>query len=952
MFITNTPIHGPLIEHFADLYGCDVDAATKKLLTSPMELRNEVPDEAGRKSYKLIPGHTRMGEYGPTKADVMVIGKAPNYEEYDKRRNFSGLAGDQLWNVTDSLGVDTSDWFLTNAIWYHTDDVKSRDFTNCQRLLAETINQVQPKYVLLLGAQALKGFKMLKSKAEASKSNLKNMRGAPFEWNSMIVMAAMHNSICLVDPGKTDDFKAEIGRFVDIVKTGGIAVWPEVSISTITNADELNELVDALIAAGHTKFAIDCEWGGGDWLHGKLLTIQIAWARNESAVIVLRRRGLVDSFTPSQTAVVDPLKRLFKRPGVGIIGHNVRGDLKWLTSIGIDLADEFVDNGFDTMLGYHLLKEESDLQLEIAASSILKAPRYDNKLRVWLETNRISKDRIKAEGYSMIPDEVLHPYAAWDAMVTYGLYEVIPGMLRQWPGCWEHYEDTVQPVHHALDEMEATGVAVDEQRLLEQTDLFKEKQDELLQTIRDTFNWKSFNPRSTNQVRELLFGIKPKPKSKGVSKTQAPEGAITLNLTPIKTSDDEDWARIVHHGLAGVANPSTDSESLGILAAEDPRVKSLQQFRFVDQIAKNFMRVQEENDDGELEWTGGIGANIGPDGRMHTIYRQTLKTGRYATSPNLQNMPKKQEKAIQAIFTKAGILDPRYETIRGVFQASPGHVFVEGDWNQAELWTLGACAHDEDFLNVLRSGTDIHTTMMQKMFGDKEYKGKLIRDYTVNELNKLRKSDKLLDSYRVMAKTVVFGIPYGRGGNAISRAVKQEGCICTPAEASGWIDVFFQTYPKIHAYLEWCKAQVLNPRYIVNPFGRYKHFSPTPDKMTIAKMQRESCNFPIQSSVGDAMSRALINFYGYKKFIDPNVVYRIMLSIHDAVILEVPIAHVEDVVENVMPYCMEKNVVLPGLGLQYTLGDIEISLRWGEHADPAELLSMGIPRHLCGFEDK
>lgn len=105
------------------------------------------------------------------------------------------------------------------------------------------------------------------------------------------------------------------------------------------------------------------------------------------------------------------------------------------------------------------------------------------------------------------------------------------------------------------------------------------------------------------------------------------------------------------------------------------------------------------------------------------------------------------------------------------------------------------------------------------------------------------------------------------------------------------------------------------------------------------------------STVGDAMSVALINFYTYKRFINRKVDYRLLLSIHDAVLMEVPIAHVESVVNEVIPYCMVNNVEVPDVGLHYSIGDIDIQLRWGEKADPNELESMGIPKKLCGFKD-
>lgn len=195
-------------------------------------------------------------------------------------------------------------------------------------------------------------------------------------------------------------------------------------------------------------------------------------------------------------------------------------------------------------------------------------------------------------------------------------------------------------------------------------------------------------------------------------------------------------------------------------------------------------------------------------------------------------------------------------------------------------------------------------------------------------------------------------IPYGRGAAAIVREIKKEGVRDkTNQEAQGWIDAFYQTFPRIHAYLEWCKQQVVDPRFLRNPWNRYRRFPWTTDEDLIADYQREAVNFPIQSTVGDAMSLALVNFWNFKRYIDRSVDYRLLLSIHDAVLLEVPVAHVERVVNQVIPACMTQAVEVPEIGLRYSIGDIDIQLRWGEKANPAELLELGVCRSLCGFKD-
>ena len=421
----------------------------------------------------------------------------------------------------------------------------------------------------------------------------------------------------------------------------------------------------------------------------------------------------------------------------------------------------------------------------------------------------------------------------------------------------------------------------------------------------------------------------------------------------MKSTGNDDWAAVVEKGKDTRVNPATDNETLGILAPESPLVAKLKDYKTIAQIAKNVLRPYTIGPAPDCKpiYDGGLGSHIKEDGRVHSSIRVTLETGRYASSdPNLMNLPKRREADIARIFKNDPATAGRYYPVRTAFIARPGHVLVEGDWNQAELWTMGYISGDEDFIHTLMT-SDLHTVMMQTMFEDKLYQDKKIKEYSVEELNRLRKTDKYLESLRICAKTVNFGIPYGRGGAAIVREVKQEGVECTANEANSWIAAFFNKFQKVAAFLEACKAAVINPGFLENPYNRRRTFPQCSNKKAIADMQREAVNFPIQSTVGDAMSEALINLYLYRR-LNPSILYRIIMSIHDAVILEVPAAHVAAVCDHVMPECMTNQLEIPKIGLRYTLGDFDISTRWGGKDSPEKLEEMGVDRRYCGYNER
>ena len=139
-------------------------------------------------------------------------------------------------------------------------------------------------------------------------------------------------------------------------------------------------------------------------------------------------------------------------------------------------------------------------------------------------------------------------------------------------------------------------------------------------------------------------------------------------------------------------------------------------------------------------------------------------------------------------------------------------------------------------------------------------------------------------------------------------------------------------------------TRFIQPGRIINPYGRVRSFPYTKDNAVLAGMQREALNFNIQSTVGDTMSQALVNFSAYQRMRPGR--FKIIASIHDAVMLKVPIAHIEEVVEKAIPMCMVHGCEVPKIGLKFQVDKPDIVLRWGEHATKGELLEWGVPERF------
>jgi DNA polymerase-1 len=609
----------------------------------------------------------------------------------------------------------------------------------------------------------------------------------------------------------------------------------------------------------------------------------------------------------------------------------------WLTGRGIDIMSRAY---MDTMLVDHALNENAEHDLESVAVRYTDMGRYDWQLRKWLSDNGVGDKQLRRVGYRDIPDDLLHPYSCCDADATYRVAAVLDRLLslpanEMVARC---YRDIIHPCMTPLHEMELNGVLADWGRLVMLVRKYEQKKLELVEKLRDDVGDPDFNFRSVPQVQKLLFGKRD-------------EGG--LGLTPLKTTGKpakmwEDLLLEDDPSAVSRASPSTDAESLEYLASETPIASKLRDVKIIDQVTKNFLRSPEVDFDTGVEvFHDGLVGQIDADGRVRTTFSQMSETGRQKSSdPNMQNLPSRQNDELDRI------MGPDVPHIRSCFVSPEKTVMIEADYKSAELFTLGYLANCPALVRDCAS--DIHArgavTRMgaPKWFGFDEY---------------AKPPDDWKTKYkhlRIASKTISFGIPYQRGAKAIAREIVKAThgqLMCDLIKAQRMVDGFYAQYPEVAAYVEMCKNSVLRGS-LFNPYGRTRRFavSDSLDQGTIAAMQREAVNFPIQSTVADTLNQAMYNLWYFRKLYPGLAEYRIILAVHDALFLEVPVSSVRVVVEKALPLSMNYGATVPSwkptsdyVATQpFNLDiDIEVMTRWGEKADKSELIAMGLDSDIA-----
>jgi DNA polymerase I-like protein with 3'-5' exonuclease and polymerase domains len=203
---------------------------------------------------------------------------------------------------------------------------------------------------------------------------------------------------------------------------------------------------------------------------------------------------------------------------------------------------------------------------------------------------------------------------------------------------------------------------------------------------------------------------------------------------------------------------------------------------------------------------------------------------------------------------------------------------------------------------------------------------------------------------RVGAKATIFARNYGGGAETIARKIQEEGVLASVEDVQRMLDAIDEIYPDTVRYKNDAMARVLEPGWLASCFGRYRRFIPTNDPSVLGELQRKAANFGMQAGVADGMNEGLDNLYNHPR--KEEIGYRIVLQIHDAALLEVPVEHVDEVYDKIMPECLTEKITFRSCDLDgiaypdspvYRFGiDRKVCYRWGEALTWKECDALGV----------
>ena len=394
------------------------------------------------------------------------------------------------------------------------------------------------------------------------------------------------------------------------------------------------------------------------------------------------------------------------------------------------------------------------------------------------------------------------------------------------------------PLSIVLADMENTGIRVDRDYLKEVEITLDKQMKDIEQEIYDLAG-STFNIMSPAQLAKVLFE----------------DLAIPY---PKKVKDNK---------------YSTSKDILDKIAFVHPIVEKVLEYRTLAKLYTNY--------------AVGLQNEIREDGRIHTIFTQTLtRTGRLSSiEPNLQNIPARSDYS---------------KMIRKAFLPDEGSVLLSSDYSQVELRIFAHMSHEENLIQAFIDGKDIHAKTASDIF-----------HVPMEEVTK---------DMRRNAKAVNFGILYGISGFGLS-----EDLGIDISSAKKFIDNYLETYPGIQNYMEEAKALAYRNGYVKTLMNRKRVIEELSSKnyMIRSSGERMALNTPIQGTAADILKKAMVEIY--QEFEKKNLKSKMLIQVHDELVFNVlnnELEEVKKIVQNIMENTFKLDVPLKV--------DIEVGNNWYE----------------------
>lgn len=616
----------------------------------------------------------------------------------------------------------------------------------------------------------------------------------------------------------------------------------------IRDSEKLKNFLQAALESPNPFFALDSETTSLYPRNGYVLGISMSYERDHGVYVD------ADCIDEEASWMIQELcnKKV-------VIFHNAKFDKKFLE---FHFGWEF-PNYEDTMLLHYCLDENPGTHgLKQLAMQYTDYGDYEQPMYEWIDEFR-KKNGILKEDFSFeyIPFDVIQPYAAIDAIVTFLIYIKLKPAVQKNKKLDKVYREILIPACTALGEIENNGVPFDIDRLkFAQIEMQKSIDESIAELYREPLvrqfefaQGKEFNPNSVMQLRTFLFDY--------------------LKLTPTgkKTGTDQN---------------STDAEVLQELAEQHPVPALILNIRQKSKIKNTYL--------------DKIIPQLDKDGRLRTNFNiHGTTSGRLSSSGklNLQQLPRDNP------------------AVKGSIKARPGYKIVAVDLTTAEVYVAAVLSNDKELMGVFKSGGDFHSTIAKKVFNLPCEIGQVKELYPL-----LRQAAKAI-TFGIMYGAGPSKISQQVTKDAKANGMDY---VFTKEDAEDAIKAYFKQFKGLKSWITKNQEFIASNGYIYSFFGRKRRLPNvlSTDGGIKSHAIRSGLNFLVQSPASDVNLLACIDMQNYIK--KAKMGARIFALVHDSILAEVPEDEVDTYVEKLQLFIKsDRGLSIPGcsIGCEFEVGD-------------------------------
>jgi len=821
---------------------------------------------------------------GSSNPDIMIVLDHPARVEDNFGRLIQGEIKKKLYYFLKKAGINPADVFFTSAIRckpINPSDIKAKNINACRKYLLYDIKEVKPKIVIAMGKYA--------HWALTDKQSVREFRGhfdeLSFNYGKKEIKVPIMPSFGVnasLGKWEYDDYIIHDLKKAKKFISQGLPKLKELpKFKTVLNLKDLAEFEETMMSKEVKWSTSDLETTGfkffkdAPFMHG--------YCTNNDDIFVIPtltyKKHHIKKWDKENIERGRVINRFVKEHRLKIMATirrvNARKDIKWIFHNGkfdVNFARyhkvPYSDLSYDTLLADSLIDENKQHALNICMEYRgLDFGAYDS-----LNWQYVNKDEDKQKTYQNIPPLICERYLAID---VYGLKEMFPITVKELKadGLYDHFMQVKMKALKLMTGVEYKGVKGDRKLLSEINEILTEKINSLVKEAREYTKIEDFNMGSPQQLNKF-FEAKNFPMEKlGIKQTK----------TGYSTSKEE-------------LEKFIKFKKWGVLP------KIVIEYKKYTKLAGTYVEGKIGSDE-----DGGMLKHFDQNDRIHTNFNLwTPRTGRYSSNkPSLQVWPR----PVKGLPNIRNIIIPTDEN----------HMLFEADYRAVEQYVVALLSKDPVLTKRLQDGTDIHTynavelgkklstmpdeityNMMLSMVKDLEETSLTEEEY----LNYQKQAKEIAPDMdwkekRTQAKTIGFGLNYGKGGHSYS-----EEFGITEDEAEEMIEAYFSIYKGMKKWRKEVIAEALNEGFITLPSGRRRRFHQATDWINSRyasddsnesgliwqannlrqSIERQASNAPIQGGAHEVFEPAQIRVA--KRFQKEGIKARIMLSIHDGIIGE------------------------------------------------------------------